>query len=292
MISIVIPAYNASAFIERALSSVLNQTYKDYEVIIVDDGSVDNTVDIVEQHPLAVTLIKQSNAGASAARNKGIEHAKGEYIAFLDSDDEWLPNKLEIQHACMESNSHWLASYTKEVKENITDINSEVQTQDKDLNAIFSAPYLTTSTFMVKATVIKNIKGFDESLNTAEDIDLYLKISKLGAVGEIQKLLVVKHEIENSLGAQMSSYADNLMVIDRFFVNYKSTLPNDFEALYTKMKVHIYNAWAKDHLYRNETKKSLCVLVKSLKTKITFLAITLICKSFIKSLVLKVSFKK
>jgi glycosyltransferase involved in cell wall biosynthesis len=281
------PAYNSSAFIERALTSIQQQTYNDYEVIVVDDGSIDNTVAVIEKHTLPVKLIKQSNAGASAARNKGIEFATGEYIAFLDSDDEWLPNKLEVQYNLMESNTHWLASYTKERQSKVNTSKNEYSKEDKNLTDIFNFPYLTTSTVMVKTEIIQNIQGFDEGLNTAEDIDLYLKIAKLGVIGEVQELLVVKHEVENSLGAQMSSYADNLMVIDRFFQTNKDTLPNNFESLYIQMKVFILNAWAKDHLYRNEINAALKILLKSLKTKLNYLAIKLIIKSLIKFIVIK-----
>jgi len=281
------PAYNSSAFIERALNSIQQQTYTDYEVIVVDDGSVDNTVEVIEQNTLSVKLIKQSNAGASAARNKGIKFATGEYIAFLDSDDEWLPNKLEVQYNLMESNTHWLASYTKERQSKVNTSKNEYSKEDKNLTDIFNFPYLTTSTVMVKTEIIQNIQGFDEGLNTAEDIDLYLKIAKLGVIGEVQELLVVKHEVENSLGAQMSSYADNLMVIDRFFQTNKDTLPNNFESLYIQMKVFILNAWAKDHLYRNEINAALKILLKSLKTKLNYLAIKLIIKSLIKFIVIK-----
>jgi len=263
-----------------------------YEVIVVDDGSVDNTVEVIENHSLPVKLIKQSNAGASAARNKGMQFATGKYIAFLDSDDEWLPNKLEVQYNLMENNSHWLASYTKERQNKVNASKKEYSKEDKNLKDIFNYPYLTTSTVMVKTDTIQHIQGFDETLNTAEDIDLYLKISKLGVIGEIQELLVVKYEVENSLGAQMSSYADNIMVIDRFFQTNQKTLPANFEALYIQMKVFILNAWAKDHLYRNEIKAALKVLLESLKTKFNYLAIKLIIKSLIKFIMIKIKLKQ
>lgn len=97
-ISVVIPIYNRQKTIERCLDSVLNQTFPAYEIIVVDDGSNDRTLAIIRQkYDKQVIIIKQNHKGAQVARNTGIKAAKGEYIAFLDSDDEWAPNKLELQ---------------------------------------------------------------------------------------------------------------------------------------------------------------------------------------------------
>jgi glycosyltransferase involved in cell wall biosynthesis len=104
-ISVVIPAYNAARYIGRALDSVLAQTHKPDEIIVVDDGSTDDTAGIVETYSSQVRLIRRENAGASVARNTGINAAKSEWIAFLDGDDEWLPEKLQSQSQLLGRNS-------------------------------------------------------------------------------------------------------------------------------------------------------------------------------------------
>ena len=104
LISVIIPAYNAENFINATIDSVLAQTYQDFEIIVVDDGSKDRTVDIVQQRALEderIILLRQENQGVAAARNLAIQHAKGAYIAPVDADDIWYPLKLEKQVACM-----------------------------------------------------------------------------------------------------------------------------------------------------------------------------------------------
>ncbi len=96
-VSVVIPAYNAGKYIGRAIDSVLAQTHQADEIIVVDDGSTDNTAEAVQSYGEKIHFIRQENAGASVARNTGIEAATGEWIAFLDADDEWLPDKLKLQ---------------------------------------------------------------------------------------------------------------------------------------------------------------------------------------------------
>ncbi len=96
-ISVIIPAYNAGEYIARAIDIVLAQSRNADEIIVVDDGSTDNTSEVVAQYESKVKYIRQDNAGASVARNTGIEAATGEWIAFLDADDEWLPEKLKLQ---------------------------------------------------------------------------------------------------------------------------------------------------------------------------------------------------
>ena len=96
MFSVVIPLYNKEKYISRAIKSVIEQTYKIFELIIIDDGSIDNSVNIVKKHKDSrIRLIEQENSGVSATRNKGIKNAKYNYIAFLDADDEWKPNFLD-----------------------------------------------------------------------------------------------------------------------------------------------------------------------------------------------------
>ena len=105
-VSVVIPTYNRSALITRALDSVLAQTVKPHEILVVDDGSTDDTASLVRKHYPAVQLIRQKNTGVSAARNAGITAATGEWVALLDSDDAWLPRKLERQVHAVEQRMH------------------------------------------------------------------------------------------------------------------------------------------------------------------------------------------
>ena len=97
LVSVILPVYNRAASVARAIDSVLAQTYEPLELIVVDDGSTDRTRDVVRQFAPGVTLVEQEHAGAYAARNRGIAHARGELIAFIDSDDAWLPEKLARQ---------------------------------------------------------------------------------------------------------------------------------------------------------------------------------------------------
>lgn len=106
LVSIVIPVYNGERFITRALSSVLEQSYRPIEIIVVDDGSTDDSPNICQAVPEA-RYTRQSNAGVASARNHGIRLSKGRYIAFLDQDDEWLPQKLEVQVGLLEQNKEY-----------------------------------------------------------------------------------------------------------------------------------------------------------------------------------------
>ena len=101
-ISVIIPTFNRSKTIFRAIDSILKQTYKPYEIIVVDDGSTDGTKDLVINKYPSIKYFYQSNNGVSKARNKGVHESKGEWIAFLDSDDEWLPKKLQEQKKNLE----------------------------------------------------------------------------------------------------------------------------------------------------------------------------------------------
>src|SRR3990170_3473675 len=103
-VSVIIPAYNSARFLPEAIESVLAQTYKDYGIIVIDDGSTDNTKETLEPYFDKIKYIYQQNQGAASARNTAIRHSQGEYIAFLDADDVWLPEKLHIQVEYLNNN--------------------------------------------------------------------------------------------------------------------------------------------------------------------------------------------
>lgn len=290
-ISVIIPIFNAEKHIEECLDSVLAQTLTSYELILVNDGSRDNTLTLLEKYKnnTCVKIINKTNGGASSARNLGIENAKGKYLAFLDSDDLWHPEKLAIQFDVMEKNKNLLACYSKVVhSESSKNLSwpeiSVIQTKLQEINEIFLNPYLVTSSFFVKKDVVISVNKFDQSLKTAEDIDLYLKIANRGTIGKINQFLAFKAKTENSLGSSINSYQDNLYVVERFVdtLNDLSRYPK----LYPIVKEKILYDWIKDLSWQGypfKTFKTSISLIKyTKKLKLFPILLKLILMSFLR----------
>lgn len=177
-ISVIIPAYNAADYILNALQSVYQQTEPVYEIIVIDDGSKDATfrivTDYVERNNLHnLLVIQQKNGGPSRARNLGASLAKGNYLAFLDSDDIWLPEKIEVQ-------KEYLLKYSE-----IAIISTEMNIQDNKIqdwkwmkfsNALWKNPFCTSSVIIKKE--IFDLYKFDEKQKYSEDFKLYMDILK------------------------------------------------------------------------------------------------------------------
>jgi glycosyltransferase involved in cell wall biosynthesis len=180
-ISVVIPCFNSEQTILRALNSVINQTYLEFEIIIVDDGSIDNTKELIEDFfkdkQNKYKYIYQDNSGPSTARNNGVQNAIGEYIAFLDSDDEWHPQKLELQMKIIKDNDLLFlgSTYTyNDLKdENIEKVNL-IEYSFKKL--IWSNKFSTPGV-MIKKSFFEELDGFDIFMKYAEDYDLWLRAS-------------------------------------------------------------------------------------------------------------------
>ena len=181
-ISVVIPSYNSSKTIVRALKSVALQTYSNYEIVIVDDGSVDDTkkevINFREKFAeVQLQYIVQSNQGPSAARNKGVQNAKGSFIAFLDADDEWHQDKLEVQIKIIRNKQlNFLGSGYQ-----YSDFNYE-NTYKTDLKKYSFDSLLFKNRFSTSGVVIckelfLNLQGFDENYKYAEDYDLWLRVA-------------------------------------------------------------------------------------------------------------------
>ena len=181
MITVVIPTYDRRDFLKAAIDSVLSQTYRDFELIVVDDGSTDNTIDLIRSYGDSLVYLKQDNQGPSAARNRGIELSRGDLVAFLDSDDRWHPDKLLIQVEAMEEEPGYLISHTGEVWYRNGELLRQKKKHEKLPGYIFerslSMCMVSMSTVIARRELFDNIGYFDERLPCCEDYDLWLRAS-------------------------------------------------------------------------------------------------------------------
>jgi glycosyltransferase involved in cell wall biosynthesis len=195
MVSVVIPAYNCAQFIGEAIESALRQTYKFLEIIVIDDGSTDDTVDIVRRYS-AVRLFQQNNQGSAVARNLGIENAKGSYIAFLDSDDVWWSGKLESQLKGMTDSGYGMAysrfiwwnpkpdgSYSSPEHEFSLVNNQNISGATIHTGWTYAELLLDcivwTSTVIVKKSLLMEAGLFNPDYRKGQDYDLWLRLSHL-----------------------------------------------------------------------------------------------------------------
>lgn len=171
--------YNAEKTIVNAIQSVLNQTKKVHEIIIVNDGSKDETLKIAKKYisnysNIAITLLDQENKGVSAARNAAIKVAKGDYIAFLDADDEWHPQKIEMMSYCINKNPGYnLYSHMFGIKGQTTQV---YRLEDVKYSEISLLKSIVKNKFVTPSVIIKNKYLFDEDMRYAEDHDLWINV--------------------------------------------------------------------------------------------------------------------
>lgn len=197
MISVIIPTYNRAGRIGEAIESVIAQTGRDWELIVIDDGSTDDTEEVVRSFgDDRIRYVRQENRGVSASRNVGIEKAKGELIAFLDSDDRWEPRKLEVQKEFFDSNPAVHVCQTEEIWiRNGVRVNP-MKKHAKPSGWIFARCLdlclVSPSAVMLRRSVFDRIGAFDESLPACEDYDLWLRAALHYEIVTLPQALTVK----------------------------------------------------------------------------------------------------
>lgn len=254
-VAAVIPTFNRSAALRRALESVRAQTRRPQEVIVVDDGSTDDTPGWVERDYPEVTCIRQANAGVSAARNRGVAAATCDWIAFLDSDDKWLPRKLEMQMAALAKAPEFLLCHTNEVWIRDGRRVNERKRHAKSGGWIFQRCLplcvISPSAAVVKRSLLLDLGGFDESLPVCEDYDLWLRICSCHPVLFVPEALTVKY---GGHGDQLSRRAPGM---DRYRIHAIEKIlsagtlsPDDraaaVRALLEKIEIYIEGARKRD----------------------------------------------
>jgi glycosyltransferase involved in cell wall biosynthesis len=194
-VSVIIPTYNYGKFIDEALASVFNQTFQDFEIIVIDDGSTDNTRQRISTYGDRVRYFYQEQKGPAAARNLGIRESRGEYIAFLDADDLWYPAKLEKQMALFESNPRLGMVLSDNA---LFDDNGIYKSYVNKKRYLFSGGIITniflrsgvvTPTVIVRKAVFKKVGLFEESLHIAEDDNMWIRIAIEYEVGIVDESL-------------------------------------------------------------------------------------------------------
>ena len=215
-VSVIIPTYNRSAFLKSALESVNSQSYPIKEILVIDDGSTDQTVENLTPNFKSVIFIRQENQGVSAARNTGIKKATGEWIALLDSDDLWTVGKIEKQIAHLRQNPKIKACHSgEEWVRNGKRVNIPTRL-NKSNDGLFSRSLdrciICPSSILIHRSVFKKIGIFDEDLPLCEDYDFWIRLLLHYEIGLVKEALVIKQ------GGHSDQLSTSTWGLDRFRV--------------------------------------------------------------------------
>ena len=183
-VSVIIPAHNAAQYLPEAVDSVLGQTFNDFEILIIDDGSTDNTEEVLRRYHSKVRYFSQQNSGVAVTRNRGIERAQGRYIAFLDADDTWMPHKLERQMAAMAEHKDYRICYSAFTVTGpdlapISVSRSRRQSHALEDLLLQGNVVATPTTVMGERALFVEAGGFDPALSQCADWDMWVRLAAL-----------------------------------------------------------------------------------------------------------------
>ncbi len=203
-VSIIMPCYNSGSRLYQSVGSIAAQSFKNYELILIDDGSDNDTQKIIGELAASYSFLRtyrQENLGAAAARNKGIKEAKGQYIAFLDSDDTWDPKFLEMMVDALERHPEAVLAYCGwqnlglEGGRGKPFVPPDYETQDKEAILLENCRWPIHAA-LTRAEVVRNIGGFDESLSSCMDYDLWLRLAPFSKIIRVPQVLAYYHHHE------------------------------------------------------------------------------------------------
>lgn len=229
LISVIIPVYNREKSIQRAVGSVLNQSYSDFELVIVNDGSTDATKKIIAAvDDKRVRIISSANCGVSAARNRGIISANGGYLAFLDSDDQWLPHKLKYDHDFIEQDTGYRIFQSDEIwVRNGRRVNKKKRHRKLEgdfFNDSLEQCMISPSSVVVNRDIFTEYGLFDEKMSACEDYDLWLRVTAHEGAGLIDRENIVKFGGHDDQLSRTVPVLDRLRLYSQFKLLYNENL--------------------------------------------------------------------
>jgi glycosyltransferase involved in cell wall biosynthesis len=237
-VSVIIPAYNAADTLKETMESVAAQTFRDFELVAVDDGSTDATPEVLAEHAAKWPWMRwerQPNGGAAAARNRAIELARGEFIAMLDADDLWMPDKLAAQMDAFARNAAAACVYTDEIDflpdrdAPRTLFQEKPPARGRILRQLFPGNFVLTSSLIVRKAALDQIGGFDASHRVYEDLDLFLRLADRFEFDYVDRVLVRRRILPNSLmhGNALACQQRDLEIIDEWVARRPDLFPQD-----------------------------------------------------------------
>ena len=230
-VSVVIPAYNCAAFLPEAIESVLRQTYTDLEILVIDDGSTDDTPAVVEPYLNRIRYIRQLNRGLPGARNTGIRASTGEFIALLDADDAWVPEKLALQMPLLAdpevgivysdfsvryADGRVLPSYLAD---------RPLAAEGFVVDAYLRSRFLFPSSMVLRRTAVEACGFFDEAMFAAEDIELFARICLRWKVARVAQPLMIRTEGTHNITANGSKMNDYTILAFKKILDREQALP-------------------------------------------------------------------
>jgi len=274
-VSIIIPCFNASATIGETLASIKKQTFKDFEVIVVNDGSTDDTNHILASHAeklkSSLKIINQTNQGQTVAKNVGIRNSQGQFIAFLDSDDLWAPEKLEYQLAYMEPRPHLALCYTEgilinEKGDKIGVVNASSAHRGKCFDKLLVRNNIVASSVLIKREILDMVGLFDEDFKACENWDMWIRISKVSEIEYLARpLTYYRVHLTNMSKNVDKMYTYRLKIIDKHLPT-KTRDPIILEKRRTALFV-THLAFTKQHIENLELERARNSVSQALKLK-------------------------
>ena len=271
LVSVIIPTYNCGKYIRESINSALFQTYTKLEVVVVDDGSTDDTEAVLEIYGQRIKYFRKENGGPASARNFGIKNASGEFIAFLDADDMWLPNKLALQIAYLQEHPEIGAVFSIQ-DDGCKDIDKYSKSTRKRIRSgyifdeLLKGNFVSTSTTVVRRNVFEDVGLFDEDRNliSVEDFNFWIRVSIKHKFGFIDEIFSIKGIRTDSLTEDFENmYSADIYNFRKIKALFRKWGISENRAYHAGLGNYYYE-FGDQYFYRGQLKKARRKLLKSL----------------------------
>jgi glycosyltransferase involved in cell wall biosynthesis len=269
-VSIIIPVYNRQDLIVRTLNSVLSQDFEDYEIIVVDDSSTDDTKSVVMKigDERIVYIEHEKNKGANVARNTGIMHAKGKYVAFLDSDDEWLPEKLKKQVEKIEATAekvgvvycgYWIALNGKKFIGHVPK-----KREDIFLDELLGDCVSPTSCVLIKKECFDAVGGFDKNMPARQDYEMWLRIAREFHFEYVKDPLSIIYFDDDSRRISLSGAEKHIQAEEMLLQKYKTDIEKQSRSIQKKIYSMHYLVLGRRCWYNGDSRRARGFFMKAI----------------------------